>query len=167
MHNSIRQNIIDSYDNEKGVPNNYEAGAQKNDGNPQTPEMDLILRIVSQWGNAVEMPNMEDWLKDYAAKRAQGAVWVKASERLPQAYEALFVKIDKTKSIASWNPHHEMFVDDAGDFHPADQVEWLDEAPVTNLLDILDEARLQIEYLHRKYGETESGNNILRRIAGW
>jgi len=36
------------------------------DDYPLTPEMDLILRIVSQWGNAVEMPNMEDWLKEYA-----------------------------------------------------------------------------------------------------
>lgn len=32
------------------------------------------------------------------------------------------------------------------------------------LVDILDEARLQIEYLHKKFGETGSGNNILGRI---
>jgi hypothetical protein len=39
------------------------------DGYPHTPEMDLILRIVKQWGNAVEMPNMEGWLKEYAAQQ--------------------------------------------------------------------------------------------------
>lgn len=51
------------------------------DDYPKTPEMNLILRIVSQWGNVVEMPNMEGWLKEYATKQAPtGAVWVKASE---------------------------------------------------------------------------------------
>jgi hypothetical protein len=52
---------------------------------PLTPERDLIYRIVEQWGNAVEMPNMERWLKEYVAKQAtpQGIGWVKASERLP------------------------------------------------------------------------------------
>jgi hypothetical protein len=29
---------------------------------------------------------------------------------------------------------------------------------------LLDEARLQIEYLHKKFGETGSGNNVLARI---
>lgn len=33
-----------------------------------------------------------------------------------------------------------------------------------SLVDILDEARLQIEYLQKKFGETGSGNNILARI---
>jgi hypothetical protein len=32
------------------------------------------------------------------------------------------------------------------------------------LVDLLDEARLQIEYLHKKFGETGSGNNVLARI---
>jgi hypothetical protein len=32
------------------------------------------------------------------------------------------------------------------------------------LLDLLDEARLQIEYLHKKFGATGSGNNVLARI---
>lgn len=60
----------------------------------------------------------------------KGARWVRASERLPGAHAAVFVKIDsKTKSIASHSPFHEdFFVDDAGDFHPVDQIEWLDEA---------------------------------------
>lgn len=37
-----------------------------NDGYPKTPEMDLILRIVANWGNAIEMPNMEGWVKEHA-----------------------------------------------------------------------------------------------------
>jgi hypothetical protein len=41
----------------------------KTDGYPNTPEMDLILRIVSQWGNAVEMAKMEEWLKEYAKRQ--------------------------------------------------------------------------------------------------
>jgi hypothetical protein len=32
------------------------------------------------------------------------------------------------------------------------------------LIDLLDEARIQIEYLHKKFGETGSGNNVLSRI---
>lgn len=32
------------------------------------------------------------------------------------------------------------------------------------LIDLLDEARLQIEYLHEKFGATGSGNNVLARI---
>lgn len=50
---------------------------------PATPEWELINRIVSQWGNAVEMPNMEQWLKDYAAKTQPGAVWVKGAKGFP------------------------------------------------------------------------------------
>jgi hypothetical protein len=43
---------------------------------PLTPERELIYRIVEQWGNAVEMPNMEQWLKDYAAAQHPGtAKW--------------------------------------------------------------------------------------------
>lgn len=34
-----------------------------------TPEQALILRIVEQWGNVVNMPKMEQWLKDYAASQ--------------------------------------------------------------------------------------------------
>lgn len=39
------------------------------------PELALVFRIVSNWGNAVEMQNMEQWLKDYAAARQPGTVW--------------------------------------------------------------------------------------------
>lgn len=58
----------------------------------------------------------------------QGARWVKATTRLPHHFRAVFVKIEGTKSVAAWHKDHERFVDDAGDFHPADQVEWLDES---------------------------------------
>lgn len=46
---------------------------------PLSAERDLIYRIVKEWGNAIEMPNMEQWLRDYAATRQTGAGWVKAS----------------------------------------------------------------------------------------
>lgn len=48
-----------------------------------TPERDLILRIVEQWGNAIEMPNMEQWLKDYAGKAPTGPRWVKGTRNFP------------------------------------------------------------------------------------
>jgi hypothetical protein len=50
---------------------------------PLSPERELIYRIVEQWGNAIEMPKMEGWLKEYAKGASAGAVWVKASEQLP------------------------------------------------------------------------------------
>lgn len=31
-----------------------------------SPEKDLILRLIEQWGNAATMGEMEQWLKDYA-----------------------------------------------------------------------------------------------------
>lgn len=49
--------------------------------------------------------------------------------RLPKPFIAKFVRIEGIMSIAAWHKDHERFVDDAGDFHPADQVEWLDEQP--------------------------------------
>lgn len=45
------------------------------DDYPQSPEMELILRIVANWGNAVEMANMEGCLREYA----KGPKWVRAS----------------------------------------------------------------------------------------
>jgi len=67
------------------------------------------------------------WLNPVAASTRESAQWVKATTRLPQHFRAVFVKIEGTKSVAAWHKDHERFVDDAGDFHPADQVEWLDE----------------------------------------
>lgn len=54
------------------IEKKYPIGEDK----PLSPEMDLIYRIIEQWGNAIEMPNMEGWVKEYAAKQAipQGAV---------------------------------------------------------------------------------------------
>lgn len=45
-----------------------------------TPEQALILRIVEQWGNVVNMPKMEQWLKDYAASQQPA---VKAIDATP------------------------------------------------------------------------------------
>jgi hypothetical protein len=68
-------------------------------------------------------------IDSYCAGQHPGSIgWVKATIGLPQSNESMFVKIEGKKSVASWNPFHQMFVDDAGDFHPADQVEWYDES---------------------------------------
>jgi hypothetical protein len=45
----------------------------------------------------------------------------------------------------------------------AGATEWAGKAQGP-LIDLLDEARVQIEYLHKKFGETGSGNNVLARI---
>jgi hypothetical protein len=62
---------------------NMENKPPTTDGYPATPEMDLILRIVANWGNAIEMPKMEGWLQEYAKGAPTGPVWVKATEALP------------------------------------------------------------------------------------
>lgn len=72
------------------------------------------------------------WLESMQPQHPVSAGWVKAADRLPQSFQAIYVRIEKVKSIASWHPHHERFIDDAGDFHPADQVEWLDETGQSN-----------------------------------
>jgi len=33
---------------------------------PEHPEINLIYKIVRNWGNAAQMGNMPQWLKDYA-----------------------------------------------------------------------------------------------------
>jgi hypothetical protein len=38
---------------------------------PLSPERELILRIVEQWGNVMSMPKMDQWLKDYANTKNQ------------------------------------------------------------------------------------------------
>jgi 8-oxo-dGTP diphosphatase len=88
------------------------------------PNLDWLIPMAM---NRLQFP--EEKMSFTAAQHPAGSEWVKASERLPQAHESLYIKINKGKSIGSWHPHHEMFVDDAGDFHPADQVEWLFEFP--------------------------------------
>lgn len=73
---------------------------------PVSPERDLILRIVEQWGNVIQMPKMEQWLKDYAAtKGPTSAVWVKASERLPEFDSPLPLKIDSLYRMGNF--YHE------------------------------------------------------------
>jgi len=48
------------------------------------------------------------------------------------------------------------------DGYTAGATEWAGKTQ--ELADLLDEAHLQIEYLHEKFGETGSGNNVLSRI---
>jgi hypothetical protein len=43
-----------------------------------TPEGELMYRIIEQWGNAIAMPQMEGWIREYGdgrVKAQQGAVW--------------------------------------------------------------------------------------------
>lgn len=63
---------------------------------PLSAERDLIYRIVEQWGNAVEMPNMEQWLKDYALRR--GCAVLPANDAAQNWFEE---NIDKECSASS------------------------------------------------------------------
>lgn len=38
---------------------------------PVSPERDLILRIVEQWGNVIAMPKMEGWIREYGDNRVK------------------------------------------------------------------------------------------------
>jgi hypothetical protein len=62
------------------------------EGGPISPELELIYRILEQWGNKIEMPNMEGWLKEYAVKNAPtSAVWVKGAPKERKLYHARFI----------------------------------------------------------------------------
>lgn len=63
------------------------------------------------------------------APAVKGAVWVRASERVPNDYKDYYCRIDGTKMVMAYKRHHGLFYNDAGDFFPPDQVEWLDESP--------------------------------------
>lgn len=91
---------------------------------PVNAENELMYRIIENWGNAVAMPQMEGWIKEYGDKRAEeakpaGAVWVKASERLPEVVDGKchprFVRIERVghsgngyaiKAVAYYFPEH-------------------------------------------------------------
>lgn len=89
---------------------------------PLSPERDLIYRIAEQWGNAIEMPNMEQWLKDYAVtQRPATAGWVKAKIRYPEKDDKYFIKQGDVKSAANlWQSTKE--------YWQSTDMEWLDES---------------------------------------
>lgn len=89
-------------------------------------ELDVIINGEDAAKQA-KLCDMVSQIRDEWPKK-QEPVWVKASERLPEHFIAKFVRIEGVMSIAAWHKDHERFIDDAGDFHPADQVEWLDES---------------------------------------
>lgn len=63
------------------------------------------------------------------APQTAGPVWVKGIDRIPEKGKGpVHIKVFGTPSIGNYNRHHEMFIDDAGDFFPPDQVKWLDES---------------------------------------
>lgn len=66
---------------------------------------------------------------------------------------------EKAKHI---NHAHSTNWDNAKEDYEAGATAWA--AKTCGLIDLLDEAHLQIEYLHKKFGETGSGNNVLARI---
>lgn len=71
---------------------------------PVSPERDLILRIIEQWGNAMQMDNMEQWLKDYAATKAQPRTgWVKANSFAYVAGDPYHAKDDNSKGAGSFD----------------------------------------------------------------
>lgn len=105
---------------------------------PVTPEWELINRIVSQWGNAVEMPNMEQWLKDYASKAQQGARWVKASERLPGIKKPVKWRSSgvEMKVQQLWYMVHDT------NSEYLSECEWYDESAAGRESDAVDEKRI-------------------------
>lgn len=54
--------------------------------------------------------------------------WKKALEFLPKSGKEVFMKIEGTRSIGRYSEHHDLFINESGDFFPADQIEWLDES---------------------------------------
>lgn len=115
----------------------------------------------------------DEALAEVSSLKAQrGPGWVKASERLPKPFIAKFVRIEGIMSIAAWHKDHERFVDDAGDFHPADQVEWLDEQPAAlkpTYWDVAKAFKWAAEY-NNELGEnlvlTEDGQWLLMKREG-
>lgn len=53
--------------------------------------------------------------------------WKKAIEFLPDSGKEVFMKIEGARSIGRYSEHHDLFINESGDFFPADQIEWLDE----------------------------------------
>lgn len=54
--------------------------------------------------------------------------WKKAIEFLPDSGKEVFMKIEGTRSTGKYSEHHDLFINESGDFFPADQIEWLDES---------------------------------------
>lgn len=102
--------------------------------NKITPERELILRIVSQWGNAVEMPNMDQWIKDYAANAPTGPRWVRASERLPENDNLVHINYRTNNTTFKLTGFYEpsqkkWYRQSRGALEWAPNLEWLDETP--------------------------------------
>jgi hypothetical protein len=111
---------------------------------PLTPERDLIYRIVEQWGNAIEMPNMEGWLKEYAQQAPINAVWVRATTRLPVAVHPPELIIVKRQTTGGNYMLRYMTANQLADMAKGDivlQYEWLDESesPAPNPDELWDE----------------------------
>lgn len=73
-------------------------------------------------------------------------------------------KLEELKK--AFNPDYEKLLRFIEGYHSgvvAGATEWAGKVN-QSLIDLLDEARLQIEYLHKKFKETGSGNNVLARI---
>lgn len=98
---------------------------------PLTPERDLIYRIVEQWGNAVEMPNMEGWLKEYAAKVSRtGPVWVKATT-WPEDHNMVHWRraSDKRPLLIVGRNYQGNIIAQFGKVYTPEELEWLEEYP--------------------------------------
>ncbi len=68
-------------------------------------------------------------------------------------------------SIPIWTPHGQMILE--ADGIPAKGEMYANAllcAAAPNMYEVLKEAQLQIEYLHEKFGETGSGNQVLSKI---
>lgn len=95
----------------------------------------ILYKALVHLDCPLDDPKVDDFvneiIKDYKqpspAKAEQvGLRWVKGIDRVPEDSKEKFIRIEGTMSIGKWHKQHEMFMDFSGDFHPADQVEWLD-----------------------------------------
>lgn len=96
---------------------------------PLTPERELIYRIVEQWGNAIEMPNMEGWLKEYAAKGSRtGPAWVKATT-WPEDHNMVHWRraSDKKPLLIVGRNYQGNIVAQFGRVYTPEELEWLEE----------------------------------------
>jgi hypothetical protein len=68
------------------MQNKYSIGGYA-PGSPISPEQELIYKIVEQWGNVINMPKMEGWLKEYAVKHGEANNDAHEKEIMMQAFD--------------------------------------------------------------------------------
>ena len=83
--------------------------------------------------------------------------WQKGTEKTPTNSLYINCKLNDSPSVMYYSKHHDMFINESGDFFPIDQVEWLDEeSPSFSIEDMED------SFFEGKSGEL-SFNNFMKQ----